>query len=71
MMLFFWAASLHGGLFAGLPLEHGWVVDDHLVYAVLLFGLGAFGSGRILGLDKIIEKMSFVRKMPWVRYFLG
>ena len=71
MMMFFWAASLQGGLAAGLPLAHGWVVDDHLVYAVLLFGLGAFGSGRILGLDKIIEKMSFVQRMPWLRYLLG
>ena len=71
MMLFFWAAALHGGLAAGLPLEHGWVVDDHLVYAALLFGLGAFGSGRILGLDKKVEQMNFVQKRPWLRYLLG
>jgi len=71
MMLFFWAAALEGGLMAGLPLAHGWVVDDHLVYAALLFGLGAFGAGRILGLDKYIEEMGFVKNMPWLRYLLG
>ncbi|MDX1523906.1 MAG: DoxX family membrane protein [Anaerolineae bacterium] len=71
MMLFYWAASLTGGLGQFLPLEHGWVVDDHIVYAVLLFGLGAFGAGRILGLDAIIEKMSVVRNNPWLRVFLG
>jgi len=71
MMLFFWAASLEGGLMAGLPLAHGWVVDDHLVYAALLFGLGAIGAGRILGLDSRIESMGFVRNNRWLRYLLG
>ena len=71
MMLFFWAASLQGGLLAGLPLEHGWVVDDHLVYAILLFGIGAFGAGRILGLDRRLEALGVVRANPWLRYLLG
>jgi thiosulfate dehydrogenase [quinone] large subunit len=71
MMVFYWLAALQGGLMAGLPLEHGWVVDDHIVYAVLLFGLGAFGSGRILGVDKYLENTDWVRKNRWVRYLLG
>ncbi|MFC6942390.1 DoxX family protein [Salinirubellus sp. GCM10025818] len=71
MMLFYWAAALQGGLLAGLPLAHGWVVDDHIVYAALLFGLGAFGAGRILGLDAYLERTGVVRNNPWLRYFLG
>ena len=71
MMLFFWAASLEGGLAAGLPIAHGWVDDDHLDYAVLLFGLGAFGAGRIFGLDEYIENLGFVERNPWLRLFLG
>lgn len=71
MMIMFWMASLTGGLAQGLPLEHGYVVDDHLVYAVLLFGLGAFGAGRIYGFDAIIEKFEFVKKAPFLKYFLG
>ena len=71
MMLFYWAASLEGGLLAGLPLANGWVVDDHLVYAVLLFGLGAFGAGRILGLDSSLEQLDVVQSNPWLRYLLG
>ncbi|MFB6297113.1 MAG: hypothetical protein ABEH56_01180 [Salinirussus sp.] len=71
MMLFFWAASLHGGLLQGLPLAHGWVIDDHMVYALLLFGLGAIGAGRILGLDASIESTDFVENNPWLRYILG
>jgi A/G-specific adenine glycosylase len=27
-MMMFWLAALEGGLFAGLPVAHGWVVDD-------------------------------------------
>jgi thiosulfate dehydrogenase [quinone] large subunit len=71
MMMMFWAASLTGGLFAGLPVAHGWVVDDHLVYALLLFGLGAIGSGRILGLDARLEKTAIVQNNRWLRLILG
>lgn len=71
MMIMFWMASLQGGLAQGFPLEHGYFVDDHLVYAVLLFGLGAFGAGRIIGFDAIIEKMEFVKKAPFLKYLLG
>jgi thiosulfate dehydrogenase [quinone] large subunit len=71
MMMFFWAASLEGGLMAGLPLAHGWVVDDHLVYAALLFGLGAIGAGRILGVDSRLEKLDVVKQNRWLRWFLG
>jgi len=71
MMLFYWAAALQGGLLAGLPLAHGWVVDDHLVYTALLFGIGAFGAGRILGVDAYLEETAVVRNNPWLRYLLG
>jgi thiosulfate dehydrogenase [quinone] large subunit len=71
MMLFYWAASLTGGLMAGLPVAHGWVVDDHLVYSALLFGLGAVGAGRVLGLDARIEKLKLVQNNRWLRYLLG
>jgi thiosulfate dehydrogenase [quinone] large subunit len=71
MMLFYWLAALQGGLLAGLPLAHGWVVDDHLVYAALLFGLGAFGAGRILGLDAYLEQLSIVQNNRWLRLLLG
>jgi thiosulfate dehydrogenase [quinone] large subunit len=71
MMLFYWASSLEGGLFSGLPLAHGWVVNDHIVYAVLLFGLGAFGAGRIFGVDAYLEQLDVVKNNRWVRLFLG
>ena len=71
MMLFYWLAALEGGLLAGLPLAHGWVVDDHLIYAFLLFGLGAIGAGRILGVDEYLERTAIVENNRWLRLFLG
>jgi thiosulfate dehydrogenase [quinone] large subunit len=71
MMLFYWLASLTDGLSAGLPLANGWVIDDHIVYVVLLFGLGAFGAGRILGVDAYLERLDVVQSNPWLRYLLG
>jgi thiosulfate dehydrogenase (quinone) large subunit len=53
-----------------LPVYY-WVVDDHLIYAVLLFALGAFGAGRILGLDAWLEKQDFVQNNGWLRWLLG
>lgn len=71
MMALLWASALQGGLLAGLPLAHGWVVDDHVVYAVLLFGLGAFGAGRVVGVDAWLEDTNLVRSNPWLRLVLG
>lgn len=70
-MILFWAAHLEGGLMAGLPIEHGFFVSSHIVYALLLFGLGAFGAGRILGLDRWLEDTEFVQNHPRLRLFLG
>jgi thiosulfate dehydrogenase [quinone] large subunit len=71
MMFFYWLAALEGGLLAGLPIAHGWVVDDHLVYVALLFGLGAFGAGRVLGIDSYLESTTIVQNNSWLRLFLG
>lgn len=71
MNLLFWASSLEGGITQGLPVAHGWVVDSHIVYIALLLGLGAFGSGRILGVDQYLENTSIVESNQWLKYFLG
>lgn len=71
MMIFFWASALQGGLSEGLPLAHGWVIDDHIVYAALVFGLGAIGAGRVFGVDAALEKTTLVKKYAWLKYILG
>ncbi|WP_424017731.1 hypothetical protein ACOZ4N_17950 [Halorientalis pallida] len=46
--------------------------SDHWIgYAILLFGLGAIGAGRIPGVDAWLEDQSFVQSIPWLRVFLG
>ncbi|PJF41361.1 MAG: hypothetical protein CUN55_11810 [Phototrophicales bacterium] len=71
MMILYWLTAWQGGIGDFIPLEHGYIVDDHIVYAMLLFGLGAFGAGRVLGLDAVIEKTEFVQKQPLLKYLLG
>lgn len=70
-MLLFWTAAWEGGIAAGLPVAHGYVIDSSFVYLLLLFGLGAWGAGRIFGLDAKIERMDVVETNPWLRYLLG
>lgn len=70
-MLLFWAASLEGGLMAGLPVDHGYVVSSHIVNIILLFGLGAFGAGRVLGVDSYIEDTNLFENNGWLRYLTG
>ena len=70
-MLLFWAAAWQGGLLEGLPVAHGYFIDSSFVYALLLFGLGAVGAGRILGIDARLERSELVRQNPWLRYLLG
>jgi thiosulfate dehydrogenase [quinone] large subunit len=70
-MTFFWLSSFQGGFMAGLPIQHGYVVTETLVYAVLLFGLGAWGAGRLLGVDSYLEQNEFVENNEWLKYFLA
>lgn len=70
-MFFFWTAAWEGGVMAGLPVTNGYVIDSSFVYLLLLFGLGAWGAGRILGLDAKLEQTAIVQKNPWLRYLLG
>jgi thiosulfate dehydrogenase [quinone] large subunit len=46
-------------------------LDDHIIYMALFALLGALGAGRILGLDAVIEKIGFIRKIPLLEYALG
>lgn len=56
--------------FAHLPLEWGFIVDYHIVYVMIMFGLAAFGAGRILGLDHYLEN-SLPIPRRWSRLLLG
>lgn len=70
-MLLFWTAAWEGGVLAGLPVENGYVFDSSFVYLLLLFALGAWGAGRILGVDAKLEETQFVQNNLWLKYLLG
>ena len=70
-MTLFWLASFKAGFMSGLPVDHGFVVNSNLVYAAILFGLGALGAGRLVGVDQHIEELEIVEKNSWLKYVLG
>lgn len=70
-MTLFWLASFQAGFMAGLPVEHGFVVNSNLVYAAILFGLGALGAGRLIGVDEFVEEHPIVENNAWLKYVLG
>jgi thiosulfate dehydrogenase [quinone] large subunit len=68
----FWAGAMIFMFYiAQFPPEHNPFLDEHIVYIGVFLLLGALGAGRILGLDPLIEKLRFVRRIPGVEYFLG
>ena len=44
---------------------------EHSRITALEYLLGALGAGRILGLDRYIERWPWVRRSRWLRYLLG
>ena len=59
-MLLFYTAS-------ALSPENNPFMDDHLIYAIVLFGIAVVGGGRYLGLGRKWERLSFVQKYPILR----
>lgn len=63
IMLLYWLAEF--------PPEHAFVIDDHVVYALVLLLLATAGAGRVWGLDKSIEGSELVKSNPWLLKLLG
>jgi thiosulfate dehydrogenase [quinone] large subunit len=59
MVLFYLASALSP--------ENNPFLDDHVVYAIVLVGLGVVGAGRYLGLGRRWEQLGFVQKYPILR----
>lgn len=71
MMMLFWASSLEGGILQGFPVAHGWFVDSHIIYVILMVATAEFGAGRILGVDAYLEETDLVQNNPWLKHFLA
>lgn len=50
-----------------LPPANNPVVDEHIIYAVLLVALASAGAGRTWGFGKAWAKMPLVKKYPFLR----
>ena len=59
LLVFMWMASL--------PLDNNPVMDDHLVYAVVLIGLAAVHAGDTLGAGRAWARTRLVRRHPVLR----
>jgi thiosulfate dehydrogenase [quinone] large subunit len=59
MVLFYTASALSP--------ENNPFLDDHVIYAIVLFGIAVVGGGRYLGLGRWWEGLSFVQKYPFLR----
>lgn len=46
--------------------QHGYIVDDHVIYTLVFVVLAAGAAGRIWGLDRWLEKKGFFNRMPWL-----
>jgi thiosulfate dehydrogenase [quinone] large subunit len=72
---FFGAFMMAMFYFANWDMAHGFMNSD-LVYLIVFLAVAAFGAGRILGVDAIIEKMdvggkALIERYPKLRYVLG
>lgn len=58
MMLLFYLAQF--------PAEHAFIVDDHIIYSLILVFLMVSNSGHFYGLDKKLEKI-----FPQLKLLMG
>lgn len=72
----FWGAFMMLLFYLGnWDIAHGYINGD-FAYMLVFLSVAAFGAGRILGIDAVIEQyeingIPLVEKHPWTRYFLG
>ena len=52
-------------------VEHGFLVDEHIVYASILLVLASFRAGRIWGLENWCSSLPICSKFPKLRSLLG
>lgn len=60
------AGALQMGLIflSAFPPEHNPLIDEHIVYAVILIGIAMIRPGEVLGLGKMWSEFDVVKKYP-------
>lgn len=59
LMMLMWAASL--------PLENNPLIDDHVIYAVVLLVLGAAAGQQKFSIAGWWQRLTVVKNNPWLR----
>jgi thiosulfate dehydrogenase (quinone) large subunit len=59
LLVLMWSASL--------PPANNIFMDDHLIYALVLFGLVIVGAGNTLGFGRRWSSTALVARHPWLR----
>ena len=54
---------------ARFPPQHG-IVEEHIVYAAVLFALIVLEAGKFAGIDKYLAKTKFVEQNSWAKAIL-
>jgi thiosulfate dehydrogenase [quinone] large subunit len=66
MMLLYWFPVLT------FPyVDHGYLVDDHIVYALVLLYFAAIGAGRYYGLGERCSRLPLCARYPKLRAWLN
>ncbi len=55
----------------GLVIAHGWLVDEHIIYAAGLLTLAYFRAGRVFGLEKWCLALPICSQNSKLRNWLG
>lgn len=50
---------------------HSFLVDEHIIYALVLVYFAAVRAGRMTGLEKWCTKLPFCKRLPKLRNWLG
>ena len=50
---------------------HGYLIDEHIIYALMLMYFAVIGAGRVWGLDEWCANLPLCRRFPRLRRFFG
>ena len=53
------------------PNPHAYIVDEHVIYTLVLLFFAAVGAGRIWGLEKWCSRLPICSRFPRLRNWLG
>lgn len=53
------------------PNPHSYIVDEHIIYALVLLFFAVVRAGRVWGLENWCSNLPICSRFPWLRNLLG